>query len=396
MRLLKIFLNIVVNIFNNFMRKIFRRNYIFWSSKSLKDTLLDLQFEKMVSKSLKKKLKIYLLGTDFVNGSIDKDRENVKYFLKKIDYRITGNIFEATHLYCVWADFLLDKCYLILILKNLIKFKIIANVTNDIRYYRKNIKKLSRIVDIWVAPSKRIYNYLFQLNLNVNLIPFYVPVKIFKKIKLNKKEIAEKLKLDYNKIKNKTVICTFQRDSTGSNLLKPKWQKNPDLLISILKNLPKNRFILLLAGPRRHYIINQCEINNIPFLYYGNFWYIRKQKDDILINNHPLDIINLLYNISDISLISSKIEGGPKAILEASLTKTLVFSTDVGLAKDFIHEDLIFSEKNIDKVIRFMIDFNKKEDVIKKYVEYNYNQVNRVLDEKNYKKLFEDLLKIKK
>ena len=153
------------------------------------------------------------------------------------------------------------------------------------------------------------------------------------------------------------------------------------------------RYIVLIAGPRRHYIINQFKKYKIPFLYYGNYNYIRDNEDDNLINNHPANIINMLYNLADIYLVTSKIEGGPKAILETGLTKTLIFSTDVGLSKDFIHQDLIYSEENIYKVLDFLNNFEKNEDKIKNYVEFNFNNIKRVLDEKYYTSLYRNLLK---
>ena len=106
----------------------------------------------------------------------------------------------------------------------------------------------------------------------------------------------------------------------------------------------------MLAGPRRHYVINQCKKNNIPYIFIGNEDLINKNKDDIIENNLSLKKINLLYNLIDIYLVTSKSEGGPKAILEAAATKTLIFSTDVGLASDILHPSLIYKRKNITRI----------------------------------------------
>ena len=43
-------------------------------------------------------------------------------------------------------------------------------------------------------------------------------------------------------------------------------------------------------------------------------------------------LVNKLYNILDLYLVTSRIEGGPQAILECALTKTPILSTDVGVA----------------------------------------------------------------
>ena len=43
-------------------------------------------------------------------------------------------------------------------------------------------------------------------------------------------------------------------------------------------------------------------------------------------------MLNELYNILDLYLVTSRIEGGPQAILECAIIKTPIMSTDVGVA----------------------------------------------------------------
>ena len=52
--------------------------------------------------------------------------------------------------------------------------------------------------------------------------------------------------------------------------------------------------------------------------------------------------INELYNILNLYIVSSRIEGGPQAILECAITKTPIISTDVGLASEVLHETSIY------------------------------------------------------
>ncbi len=343
-----------------------------------------------------KNLSFFLTGSDGVNWSLDKDKKHAEKFLKINNINFSGSIFSSTHLFSIWLDSSIIKDYFWLsIFKKIFKFKIIVTVSYDIRFYRRKINELKEIIDIWVSPSRKIYNFLKERGFKVVLIPFYVSSEEFHFLNKTKEMLCNELNLDFNKIKNKIIIGSFQRDSLGLSLEKPKWQKNPDLLIKILRRLPRERYIILLAGPRRHYIIKECEKYNIPYLYYGDFSFIKDKKDDIFFNNHPPHKINLLYNLSDLIIVSSKIESGPKAILEASLSRILIFSTDVGLAKDFLHEDLIYSENNIKRIVNFIIDFNNNQEEIKKMIEFNHNQVQNVLNEKNYKKLYKQLINIK-
>lgn len=334
----------------------------------------------------------FVMGTDEVNWSVTQDRKYAIYFLKLNKINLSKNLFKCTHIFHVSYHLLAsDYLFWVRALKSILDLKVFATVTNDIRTKLSNIEKLKDLIDIWVVPSTRMFNFLKKKNLDVILIPFFVDEKEFYKINTSKKEICKQLNIDYSEIKDRIVIGSFQRDSIVS-LNKPKWQKDPDLLVKILRKIPSDKYILLLSGPRRHYLISECNKYGLSYLYYGDFTYIEEGRDDIIANNHPLYIINLLYNLSDIYIITSRNEGGPKAIMEASYTKTLIFSTDVGLAKDFIHKDLIYSRDNVDKIIQSLINYNENLEKIKEYLEFNYKSVKTVLKRDNYKKFYIKLL----
>ena len=59
-----------------------------------------------------------------------------------------------------------------------------------------------------------------------------------------------------------------------------------------------------------------------------------------------LETLNKLYNILDLYIVSSRIEGGPQAILECSISKTPIVSTDVGVASEILHPNSIFKQEN--------------------------------------------------
>lgn len=345
---------------------------------------------------IKKKDLFFLHGSDEVSWSTSDDRKYCEYFLKLNDVELTNNVLLASYLFSIVFDYLIQIHYVLLkFLKKFLKIKIISLVTNDIRNNKWKVVKYRSIIDVWIAPSKRIYSFLKKNDCKVFLIPFYVSPNIFYQLKESKEKVCNMLDIDYSKLKNKIIIGSFQRDSLNS-LNKPKWQKNPDLLIELMKNLQKDKFLLLLAGPRRHYILNECKKHNIPYIYYGNYKYIEQNKDDILINNQALEIINLLYNLSDLYIVSSVSEGGPKAILEASLTKSLIISTDVGFAQDFLHKDLIISNFNVKTIVNLIENLVKDQNKFNKYVEYNYKKVNNVLNMQNFNYLYRNLIKFSK
>jgi len=325
------------------------------------------------------KITIKVIGNENINWSIDKDNDHIKYFISKMENAtLVSTEKDADVLFFTGYGFI----------SNLSKStKIISAISNNITIYKEKFLKLKPFVDIWVSPNSTVSKFLDEQSVKFIQIPFFVSGKIFNHMAITREAISKKLNINYTKIKDKVLIGSFQRDSLGNDLTKPKWQKNPDLLISICKKLPKNKFILLLAGPRRHYIINQCKKFNIPYLFIGNEKPINRNQDDISKNILNEYSINLLYNLIDVYIVSSKTEGGPKAIMESCLTKTPIFSTDVGLAKDFLHEDLIYDGDDISKIIDFIK--NKRENT---YIEYNYAKAYNILNENAYLKLYENLI----
>ncbi len=321
--------------------------------------------------------KIFISGKDGIGWSIDQDRKNAIELIKKIkDAEIIHDPFFSDVIYSVWYEEFLNffRYYFYSLLKKLKKIKICAVVTNDISNNPEKAEKLKKLIDIWIAPNTKILNFLKEKNLKSILIPFLVDDKIFHHLNLSKKDICQKLGINFREIEGKFLIGSFQRDSLGSDLKKPKWQKNPDLLIEILNKLPKDKYKLILAGPRRHYLINKCRKLGIPYLFIGNAEYIKNEKDDVFQNNISLENINLLYNLIDLYIVPSKSEGGPKAVLEASLAKTPIISTDVGIAADFLHPSLIFDGNNADLISGKINSRIQGENNLQEIMDYNYQK----------------------
>ena len=132
-----------------------------------------------------------------------------------------------------------------------------------------------------------------------------------------KSRIRKKIRNKYNFKENDYLIGSFQRDTEGHDLSSPKLSKGPDLFVSaVLKLYEKNQNIkVVLSGKRRQYIMNELKSNNIPFNYFDMIDFVS---------------LNELYNCLDLYIVSSRVEGGPQAILECGINKTPIISTDVG------------------------------------------------------------------
>lgn len=281
-------------------------------------------------------MKIFLIGKDDLNWSTAKDFEYTKQALIRAGHTITRNPFRADIIYATWWNLLFSRRFYFL------KFfkKSIATLTNNPEPHYHDFLKIKDSVVHWVVANSQQELFLLNQGVSPNSIslnPFYVPEKEFFPLKLRRKLILKDLKISPKLLEGKVVVSSIQRDSLGTNLEKPKPQKNPDLLLECIKSI-QNPFVIL-AGPRRHYIRRRLKELNIPFTFIGEV----TSDDDMFKNNLNNKTLNLIYNVSDLYIISSSMEGGPKAVFEAALTQTLILSTPVGIANDFLPSSCIFS-----------------------------------------------------
>ena len=126
------------------------------------------------------------------------------------------------------------------------------------------------------------------------------------------------LRKKYNIPTDAYVIGSFQCD-TLDDKVSPKLEKGPDILVNVMKDhtrIKQNVFILL-TGRMRQYVIDKLDSFGIRYLY--------MEMVDVT-------TLNELYNCLDIYYITSREEGGPRAILECAITKCPVVSRNVGMA----------------------------------------------------------------
>ncbi|MFH1047618.1 MAG: glycosyltransferase [Patescibacteria group bacterium] len=280
------------------------------------------------------KLKIYLTGRDNVNWATDDDFKFTKSALLSFA-EIVDDTAEADVIHSVnWHSLLpIDKG----VLKNKI---VVAHIPHDVRnmLMQPEYLKVAPFVDRWIVPSKKAKEYADLLGLNAVVVPYGINFDTFhfldKKIELRKK---------YNLPEDKYIIGSFQRDTEGSDLKTPKYVKGPDIFLAIVKRVfEKNKNIhVVLAGPRRFWLRNKLKEFGIPHTFVGQDIV---GKDDLTNNTLGHETINELYNSIDLYIVSSRLEGGPKAILECAATRTKIISTDVGQASDILNEKQVYTD----------------------------------------------------
>ena len=195
----------------------------------------------------------------------------------------------------------------------------------------ENFKKFDQYVDMYHTISlKSKIQIEKHTNKPVIQIPLWVNSKDFYPI-MNKTELRNKYDFDNSDY----LVGSFQRDSLGSDLSKPKLIKGPDIFLNVVNKLSKqnDNLKVILAGKRRDYVIKNLLDLKIDFKYF---------------EMASTETLNELYNLLDIYIVSSRLEGGPQAILESAITKTPIISSDVGVASQILNPKSLFDSNNPD------------------------------------------------
>ena len=196
--------------------------------------------------------------------------------------------------------------------------------SNDLEEFNER----DRFVDFYHVISENSKKQLMKYtDKKILSIPFWADSNLWFPIE-DKRHLKKELK-----IPNDTyIIGSFQRDTEGSDLVSPKLSKGPDRFIKILKDMKDEKdLFIILAGKRRAYVISELEKLNIEYKYF-------EMADNRLLNK--------LYNCLDLYIVASRVEGGPQAIIECSLSKTPIISTDVGIAPEILSKKSIFNMDN--------------------------------------------------
>jgi glycosyltransferase involved in cell wall biosynthesis len=201
---------------------------------------------------------------------------------------------------------------------------------------RPGFARLAGRVDLWIARSSEAANQFEALGLRVKRAPYCVDPEIFRPLD-DRAAVRRQLGL----AEDAFVIGNFHRDSEGADLSRPKMQKGADVLVAIAKALRKRvpQTVVLLAGPRRHYLFAQLEAAGVPVCFAGEK---PGAADDYARNILDRPTLNRLYQALDVCVVSSRWEGGPYSVLEAALAGCAVISTPVGMARDVVPPGCLF------------------------------------------------------
>lgn len=214
------------------------------------------------------------------------------------------------------------------------------------------------------------------------IIPIGVDLSIFNPVDPEEKVSIKK---DLGIPASSICIGSFQKDGNGwQEGNTPKLIKGPDVFCDVVNRLSKDYpLFILLTGPARGYVKNRLKASGIDFKHI----YIKDYNE-----------IGKYYKAIDYYIISSRVEGGPKALLECFATGIPFATTRVGMVDDLVidgHNSLVSEVEDTDSLynnIKKLIDDKKLKDrLIKNGLEtakqYDWPNIANMFFEKIYSRL---------
>ena len=314
--------------------------------------------------------RVFLTGGDHSNWALDDDLAQTRKSLNGLSDRIelTEDIESCDVIHSVWELPLVSAKE-----NHLAGKRIVCHVNNDPvwLFEQPSVLRTKQIVGVWVAQSRNAFREMVGLGIPAVNVSYAVNTEIFGGDHIDEESIAT-LRNRLGIPEGRYVIGNFMRDSLGMDLDRPKVQKGPDLFLAIVralwqKNLPIH---ILLAGPRRHWLRHRLAAHDIPFSFFGK----TIEGDDNHINILDRKTVNLLYHVQDLHLVTSRWEGGPRAVLEAASTRCKIISTPVGLASDILEPACLFS--NLDQGIA-LIEREMSHPFLHTTLDFHYDRIGR-------------------
>lgn len=154
---------------------------------------------------------------------------------------------------------------------------------------------------------------------NITVVPLGVDTNLFQPAGIDERQ---KLRQRFGIPEQAFVIGSFQKDGIGWEAgLVPKREKGPDILVQAVAAAARHVPVhVLLVGPARGFVVKGLQEHNIPYTHIG---YVGDYR-----------LLALFYRVIDVYVISSRVEGGPKALLESWASGIPVVATRMGMVVD--------------------------------------------------------------
>lgn len=285
-----------------------------------KQILNKLKFNRKV-----KNADIYYIVED-ANWSIKQDGLNIVGHLHELNGRVCTSSKSipknAIRHYGSFNVFIGD-CYL---KKNAINVVTCFHIVDGDPRAEK-IKELDKYVTFWhtscMITKKKLIHFGVAEN-KIIVIPLGVDTSVYKP--LDNFVEREKRRAQLAIKPGQLVIGSFQKDGNGwGDGDTPKLIKGPDIFCDLMEQLAKKYDVYaLLSGPARGYVKKRLTAAGIPY----HYEYFENASE-----------VSKLYPLIDMYTVTSREEGGPKAILESMASGVPIITTKVGMAPDIIENE---------------------------------------------------------
>lgn len=217
----------------------------------------------------------------------------------------------------------------------------------------------------------------------ITIIPLGVDLNWFSPANPEKRiEIRKNLNVSEGKV----VIGSFQKDGIGWGTgLEPKLIKGPDIFLDVIARLKEDFDIhCLLTGPARGYVKNNLERMDVS--------YTHKYLND------PRDVA-IWFQACDLYIMASRLEGGPKSILESLACGVPLVATRVGMVPDILQdgENAFLTEiEDIDAITQKSRILLNNQTIAEKHIENGLRLVKNyswdIISMRYYKELYREFL----
>jgi glycosyltransferase involved in cell wall biosynthesis len=278
--------------------------------------------------------KVCLTGGDGIGWALDED---LRLTRQAVERRVELTAEEQCDvLHTVWWEPLLTMPPAALAAK-----RIVCHMSGEpFRYLcLPRHRHVVSAVDCWITQTHQATQQCAAIGLPHTYIPYATDVETFQRLPAGH-EALESFRRKWRIPDQRYLIGSFHRDSAGFDLSMPKKVKGPDIFAEIALALHRRGrpIHVLLAGPRRHWIRRRLDHWGVPYTFIGEI----TQDDDYSKNMLPRETLNVLYNLLDLYLVTSRSEGGPRSLMEAASAQCKVLSTPVGLAEDLLDPACIY------------------------------------------------------
>jgi len=279
--------------------------------------------------------RVSFTGGESRNWALDEDLDQVRRAAEGV--AVEAHDRDATILHSVWPLMTAQAPT-----RQVASRRVITHMPGEPRRYLSapEFREAVRRTTLWVNRSRQAEAQLSALGIESRHLPYAINPDIFRPADLSPGDRgAARLRLGIPD--NAFVVASFQRDSEGADLSRPKLVKGPDIFadaVAALRDCGGLPVHVLLAGPRRHWLRARLRELGIPFSFVGR----ETVDEDSDVNILPRQRLAELYALSDLYLVASRSEGGPHAVLEAAACRCPIISTPVGIAPDVLAPETLF------------------------------------------------------